>query len=91
MRNGDFAEIPRTEGMSFNDTKAQYGTTELNLTTSELEMLIKYVDKEGAKQKALESAENFLRKGIPIETISECIGLPLDQVKQIAESISIKA
>ena len=77
--------------MSFNDTKAQYGTTELNLTTSELEMLIKYVDKEGAKQKALESAENFLRKGIPIETISECIGLPLDQVKQIAESISIKA
>ena len=45
----------------------------------------------GATQKALESAENFLRKGIPIETISECIGLPLDQVKQIAESISIKA
>ena len=41
----------------------------------------------GAEQKAIESAENFLRKGLPAETISECIGLPLEQVRQIAESI----
>ena len=33
---------------------------------------------QGAEEKALESAENLLRKGIPIETRSECIGLPLD-------------
>ncbi|MBR6296468.1 MAG: hypothetical protein IKR40_08345 [Treponema sp.] len=45
----------------------------------------------GAEEKALEDAENLLRKGIPIETISECIGLPLEQVRQIAQSLSVKA
>ncbi|MBP5174572.1 MAG: hypothetical protein ILP07_01490 [Treponema sp.] len=45
----------------------------------------------GEEKKALEDAENFLRKGIPIETISECIGLPLEQVRQIAQSLSVKA
>ena len=46
---------------------------------------------QGAEEKALESAENLLREGIPLETISRCIGLPLDQVRQIAESFSVKA
>ena len=46
---------------------------------------------EGQMQKAIESAENFLRKGIPVETISECIGLSLEQVREIAQSISAKA
>ena len=46
---------------------------------------------QGAEEKALESAENLLREGIPLETISRCIGLPLDQVRQIAESLSVKA
>ncbi len=45
----------------------------------------------GQMQKAIESAENFLRKGIPVETISECIGLSLEQVGEIAQSISVKA
>lgn len=46
---------------------------------------------KGQRQKAFESAENFLRKGIPVETISECIGLSLEQVREIAQSISAKA
>ncbi len=45
----------------------------------------------GQRQKALEDAENFLREGIPLETISKCIGLPLEQVREIAQSISVKA
>ena len=46
---------------------------------------------DGQKQKALESAENLLREEIPLEIISRCIGLPLEQVKQIAQSLSVKA
>ena len=45
----------------------------------------------GAEEKALESAENLLREGISLETISRCIGLPLERVKQIAQSLSVKA
>ena len=46
---------------------------------------------EGQRQKAIEDAENLLREGIPMETISKCIGLSLEQVREIAESISIRA
>ena len=41
----------------------------------------------GSSQKAIESAENFLREGIPMETISRCIGLPLEKVQEIAEQL----
>ena len=44
----------------------------------------------GEEKKALESAENFLREGISLETISRCIGLSLEQVRQIAQSLSVK-
>ncbi len=44
---------------------------------------------QGASQKAMEDAENFLREGIPMETVSRCIGLPLEQVKEIATRIAI--
>ncbi|MBQ2530522.1 MAG: hypothetical protein II547_09735, partial [Treponema sp.] len=46
---------------------------------------------DGQKQKTLESAENLFREEIPLEIISRCIGLPLEQVKQIAQSLSVKA
>ena len=46
---------------------------------------------QGAEEKALESAENFLREGDSPEKVARCIGLPLDQVRQIAESLSVKA
>ncbi|MBQ2081042.1 MAG: hypothetical protein II461_04700, partial [Treponema sp.] len=45
----------------------------------------------GAKEKALESAKNLLREGDTPEKVSRCIGLSLEQVRQIAESLSVKA
>ena len=41
---------------------------------------------QGASQKAIEDAENLLREGISIETISKCIGLPMEQLQEIYES-----
>ncbi len=46
---------------------------------------------EGQRQKAIEDAENLLREGDTPEKIARCIGLSLEQVREIAESISIKA
>ena len=46
---------------------------------------------EGASQKAIETAENFLRMGVnTIEQISQAIGLPLEKVQEIADRIKIK-
>ena len=41
----------------------------------------------GLAQKALEDAENLLREGDSVEKVSRCIGLPLEQVHEIAERI----
>ena len=46
---------------------------------------------EGATQKAMEAAENFLKANVDAETISRCIGLPLEQVLKIKENVSVKA
>ena len=46
---------------------------------------------QGASQKAIETAENFLRMGVnTIEQISQAIGLPLEKVQEIADRIKIK-
>ncbi|MBR7079601.1 MAG: hypothetical protein IKI40_03670, partial [Treponema sp.] len=45
---------------------------------------------EGASQKAMEDAENLLREGIPMETVSRCIGLPLEKVQEIADRVKMK-
>ncbi len=42
---------------------------------------------DGKETKAVETAENFLREGLPPEMIARCIGLPLERVMQIAETI----
>ena len=43
---------------------------------------------QGASQKAVEDAENLLRMGMGTDDqISMAIGLPLEQVKEIAERI----
>ena len=52
--------------------------------------LIRQAKKEGASQKAIEAAENFLREGISIEIISRCTGLPLEKVRELAENILVK-
>lgn len=46
---------------------------------------------DGASQKALESAENFLKEGDSPEKVARCIGLPLEQVIQIKENLSVRA
>jgi len=38
---------------------------------------------EGAEQKAIETAKNFIQKNIPLETIAECTGLPLERVQEL--------
>ena len=38
---------------------------------------------EGAEQKAIETAKNFIQKNIPLETIAECTGLPLEKVQEL--------
>ena len=46
---------------------------------------------EGASQKAIETAENFLRMGVnTIEQISQAIGLPLEKVQEIAEQLRMQ-
>ncbi|MBR6154085.1 MAG: hypothetical protein IKQ43_06580, partial [Treponema sp.] len=42
---------------------------------------------EGASQKAMEAAENLLREGIPMETVSRCIDLPLEKVQEMVEQL----
>ena len=46
---------------------------------------------EGQRQKAFVSAENLLREGDSVEKVARCIGLSLEQVREIAETISVKA
>ena len=47
---------------------------------------------DGVNDKAIEDAENLLKLGVvTVEQISQAIGLPLEQVLQIRENLSIKA
>lgn len=46
--------------------------------------------KEGVQQKAVEDAKNLLIKKIPVETISECIGLPIEQVFDLQKKIGVE-
>ena len=41
---------------------------------------------EGAEQKAIETAKNFIQKNIPLETIAECTGLSLEKVQELANN-----
>ena len=41
---------------------------------------------QGAEQKAIETAKNLIQKNIPLETIAECTGLPLEKVQELANS-----
>ena len=44
---------------------------------------------QGSAQKAIETAENFLKEGDPPEKVARCIGLPLEQVLKIKEKLSV--
>ena len=42
---------------------------------------------DGAHDKAVESAKKLLKENIPIETISRCVGLPVEEVQKLASEI----
>ena len=44
----------------------------------------------GKEAKAKESAIAFLRKGIPPETIAECVQLPLEKVLELQKGILVE-
>ena len=50
--------------------------------------LIKQTLKQGAEQKAIETAKNLLLKNIPKETIAECTGLPFETVEKLEKEVS---
>ena len=44
-----------------------------------------------AKENMVESAINFLKEGtVPLEVIARCIGLPLEEVKELKATIEQK-
>ena len=43
---------------------------------------------EGMAEKALSDAKNFLAEGIAPETVARCVGIPLEEVKALRESLS---
>ena len=47
----------------------------------------KAAKEEGRNEKAVEAARNLLKKNVPVETIVECIGLPLEQVLALQKNI----
>ncbi|MBO4387395.1 MAG: hypothetical protein J5817_10345, partial [Treponema sp.] len=46
---------------------------------------------DGKARQAIESAENLLKEGLPPEQIARCIGLPLEKVQELADSVCEKA
>ena len=40
---------------------------------------------EGAQQKAIETAKILLLKNISVDIISECTGLPVDEIKELTK------
>ena len=46
---------------------------------------------DGRMEKAVEAAVNFLKEGDSPEKIARCTGLPLEKVRELAESITVKA
>jgi len=40
--------------------------------------------REARNEMALEVAKNMLKKAIPIETIAECVELPVEKIKELA-------
>ncbi|MBO4629836.1 MAG: hypothetical protein J5687_07810 [Treponema sp.] len=43
---------------------------------------------EGAHNKAVENAKNLLKEGDSPEKVSRCIGLPLEEIKKLAEEVA---
>lgn len=46
--------------------------------------------KAGVADNAIQTAKNCIKKNIPLEIIAECIGLSLETVEKLAESLLVK-
>ncbi len=55
----------------------------LNDNTSDKTIAYEQGREEGARQKAIETAKQMLKKNIDISTISYCTGLPIEEIKDI--------
>ena len=53
----------------------------------EKQAAIKKTTEEVTENTSLRIAENFLRKGDPVEKVAECTNLPLNRVKELESSI----
>ena len=62
----------------------------LMLAECDQEIYEKTVREEGAQQKAMEAATNFLKEGISEEIISRCVNLPLEKVLELKELLEAK-
>ena len=54
------------------------------------ERIYKQGYEEGAHEKAVSNAGAFIKFGLPLEVIANCIGLPLEEVEAIAKGLSKK-
>ena len=45
---------------------------------------MKQGEKQGKLKAKIETAKNFLAKNIPVEVVAECTGVPLEEVKKLA-------
>ena len=45
---------------------------------------------EGQMQKAIEAAENLLKKKVSPEIIADCVGLPLEKVLELQKEIAVE-
>ena len=55
----------------------------------EREMAMKF--REGEAQARRETAIALLRKELPVETISECVKIPLEEVLELQKQITVTA
>ena len=62
----------------------------LMLAECDQEIYEKTVREEGAQQKAMEAATNFLKEGISEEIISRCVNLPLEKVLELKGQLEVQ-
>ena len=69
--------------------KEEFGRSYMIANMREI-MLKKQAYKEGAEQKAIETAKNLISKEIALEVIAECTGLSLEEVQNLQNELVTK-
>ena len=63
----------------------------MSLTEFNAEEVIQDVKAEGREEKAIEAAQNLLKRNIDPEIIAECTGLPLGKVIELQKELAVIA